>query len=89
MNRSTMIAGLMAGLMLGAPALAGPPDNPGAAGQAVNEAIAEEKALGSNLGTRVRDIAKTDDKPGQLLQQAKTDGGGDPNPASDQGGGND
>ena len=73
----------------GTPAVAGKPDNPGAAGQAVKEAIAEARANGENLGSVVSDIAKAGGKPGQLLQDAKTEGGGDPNPASDQGGGND
>lgn len=66
-------------------ALAGAPDNPGAGGQAVKEAVAFYKDLGMTWGEAVSDyVQTTDDNLGGQVSSLN-----EPNPANDNGGGND
>ncbi|MDP1668367.1 hypothetical protein [Phaeovulum sp.] len=67
------------------PALAGAPDNPGAGGQAVKAAVASVKAAGFTWGEIVSEFVQTTD--GTLGEQVSAIN--EPNPANDNGGGND
>jgi hypothetical protein len=69
---------------LTAPALAGSPNNPGAAGQ-----IVSGLAQGPNFGQDTADLAKAGNVPGRNLQGFAAAAGGAPNPANDKGSGND
>ncbi|GEM_PF-6960227 len=66
-------------------ALAGAPDNPGAGGQAVKAAVAYAKEQGLNWGQVVSDFVHTyDTNLGNEVSALN-----EPNPANDNGGGND
>lgn len=82
---------LLASLALFAsPAIAGAPDNPGAGGQAVKAAVEATKAGGATWGSVVSEfVHTTDGNLGGAIQDAKDALGGSPNPANDNGGGND
>jgi hypothetical protein len=75
----------LAAAIAAGPAVAGAPDNPGAAGQIVS-GLAEE---GKGFGEGTKDLAREGEKPGQNLQGFAEGAGGAPNPENDEGGGND
>jgi hypothetical protein len=79
-------AGLLIALASG-PALAGKPDDPGAGGQSVKAAVEFVKDSGATWGSVVSEFVHTSD--GNLGQAVKSVPGGRPNPANDNGGGND
>lgn len=66
-------------------ALAGSPDNPGAGGQAVKAAVEAFRAAGIPWGQVVSEFVHTSD--GNLGEQVSAIN--EPNPANDNGGGND
>lgn len=80
---------LIAALGLSAAAMAGSPDNPGAGGQAVQNAAHVTKEIGTNWGSIVSEYSKAGGNLGEAVQGAKEYDGGDPNPSNDNGGGND
>lgn len=67
------------------PSLAGAPDDPGAGGQAVKETVAAAKELGYTWGELVVEyFAGEDINLGEAVSSIN-----EPNPANDNGGGND
>ncbi|WP_372840816.1 hypothetical protein [Phaeovulum sp.] len=66
-------------------AYAGAPDSPGAGGKAVKEAVAAVKGAGLTWGEVVSDFVQNND--GNLGNQVSALN--EPNPANDNGGGND
>ena len=70
-------------------AMAGSPDNPGAGGQAAKDAVGYYKDAGTNFGAAVSSVVQGGGNLGKEVQSVKEYIGGDPNPDSDKGGGND
>ena len=71
--------------LLGAPALAGSPDSPGAAGEIVSGLTKADPDFGKNTA----DLARAGNVPGRNLQGFADTAGGSPNPTNDNGRGND
>lgn len=75
--------------LLTSSALAGSPDNPGAGGQGISATVEEFRQVGVTWGSAVSEFVRTSDKNvGDEVRNYKGDGGF-PNPANDNGGGND
>jgi hypothetical protein len=73
------------------PAFAGQPDNPGAGGQQIKSINQYLRENDTNLGQAIKLEREfyPDFSLGEFVQGVKEAEGGDPNPANDNGGGND
>ena len=90
MKYSLIVSLVTSFALFASPVTAGAPDNPGAGGQRVKAAVEEAKGLGLTWGEIVSDTVQTSDETlGGLIQETKDSFGGSPNPANDNGGGND
>ena len=89
MKRLKFFAAVSLIAVFSSPALAGSPDNPGAAGQLLGAAA---QTYGAAFGSSVASVSQLPgvEKLGQAIQSYTSPAnGGTPNPANDNGGGND